>query len=250
MRYRSMVHKSESFTALWGIGCVLSSSGKKNETNGWTSGEGIAAGMRSVIPYSRKILHWPTVRAVRGSRVITTRYMHSGPVSCCPHQHLYLHLEGHAKQQRPRAVACALSAPVFVLVALLAAGMDVAVCFVNKGRASCSTARLATRGSRSARSALAANGWTARSRKRSPSRAPARMRASTSSIVGCPTPRAAPTWATRFRSSAVASAGLSKGTSAPRGRASNTCARATSTRSSPPSRTCFSASIPTTWTSA
>lgn len=99
MRYCSMVHKSEPFTALWGIGCMLSSSGKKNDTNGWTSGEGIAAGMRSVIPYSRKILHWPAVCTIRGSRVITTRYMHSGPVSCCPHQHLYLHLEGHAKQQ-------------------------------------------------------------------------------------------------------------------------------------------------------
>ncbi len=74
MRYRSMVHESEPFTALWGIGCVLSSSGKKNETNGWTSGEGIAAGMRSVIPYSRKILHWPAVCTIRGSRVITTRY--------------------------------------------------------------------------------------------------------------------------------------------------------------------------------
>ena len=74
MRYRSMVHESEPVTALWGIGCVLSSSGKKNETNGWLSGEGIAAGLRSVIPYSRETLRWPTVRAIRGSRVITMRY--------------------------------------------------------------------------------------------------------------------------------------------------------------------------------
>lgn len=34
MRHRSMVYISESFIALWGIGCALSSSGKKNETNG------------------------------------------------------------------------------------------------------------------------------------------------------------------------------------------------------------------------
>lgn len=112
MRHRSMVHISESFIALWGIGCALSSSGKKNETNGWSSGEGVAAGMRSVIPSSRKAMREPSVHAcdtwsvhqrnpvrlhcscVRFVvHVLSQRAIHSGPVSCCPHQRLYLHQE-------------------------------------------------------------------------------------------------------------------------------------------------------------
>ncbi len=49
------------------------------------------------------------------------------------------------------------------------------------------------------------------------------------------------------RSRALASAGSSKGTSAPHGKTASTCARAIWTRHAPPSRTFSPALAPTTW---